>query len=413
MSDFNLKQFKKKIKKDIKIINSIEWNNIDGESSQIYRFPIVNDLFEDIANYFYNNIQFFKVIIGEKNLGKTASIQALSRDLASDGEIQKELENNLINLGDSKERFENSQIPFFIYINCKIYNSKYKIIKRIIKICQFKTKSKLSVDEIMKRYFKNLKVLIVLDEVEYIRYEFREGVSIFSYLMLNNPENLIFSMILITNKIKWLDKIRKKDKDFAQRYFIDKNNKVPWIKPSTKQIFQILKMKVNNCIEGEISDKFLHEISSIIYSKYSSNISLALKTLNLLVRRIILMEDFEILSLIKEQYIEMIKDEISSLRDRELICLILTNQNLFSSEIFKLYNFYQNKVNGCELSKPVFLNILEKLDNEDYIKYKKLGDRTKSPVSLTIDIFEIQEEIISRFDKDFLFNLYSIIKEFK
>lgn len=402
------------------------FTNLDTPPSKVYQYKEAKLLLKDIANFLYKDRQFFKVVLGEKGIGKTVSIVDIQRKLNGSDEVEKERVSYFIKSVNShaksdSEKINNSnymvnpswkEYPFLIYVNCKQHSSKKNILKEIMNVCGISISARTSIESQFRAFFKDLKVVIILDEVDHINYEKRSGPSIFTELMLTNPDNVFFSLIMITNSQNWLDEMRDFDPDFQARYFIEKDDKVPWNRPQQDEIREILQFRVDECVDGDVDSGIIDEISALTFSKYKSNLRIAIRSTYAVLKATLDDKKYNIQNLMDEQAVGLLREALAKMLDRNISVLYLASFFDTSTAIYKAYSAFCEAMEDIPATNPTYQATLDDLNFNEYIRlFKGEKVKTKSHVEMRADKDAVRDEFEKRYGEGAIEIIARIVRE--
>lgn len=398
----NFKNLIDKEKGLINIKDQLVFTNPDYVPTKIHKFKQLDIIFKNIAELLYKDRTFHTVILGGKGTGKTVSLQYL-----------KEVTNNSEEVRDLLKK---QKEDFVIYINCKLHRTTVEILKEIMNLCGYSASNRESAKSHFNKFFKNKKFVIILDEVDMMKYDPRNGSSIFNILSITNSGSVNYSLIAITNDVLWLDEMRDKDADFQAKYYISEDNKISWKKPSTEEILDILKLRILEGVEGKVNEDILQTIASLTSTKYDSNTRLAILSLY----RVLLQlekgkENYDILKIMEENAKGLIKEGLLTRRDTDLVILYLSNFLEGTTDILVALNGFAkiSKSPISTVSKPTLLRIVNELSYQNFLSLYKGRSREPDTFKLLISFELVEDDFRRRFSEEGIENLSTIIKNIK
>ncbi len=448
---------------NLKILNSEGFTSLDKLPGNIHHSKEFGLIKKDIGNFFFKNFSFNKVILGDKAIGKTVSLRELRRQGNLDSKLNnlkinrfikkinssllskhiKELKLNFTELDSTtkesviidNEKIDDDEIIYrlaikdcpkdiknkilneknykkskdwinynnIIYVNCKNHSSKKAILKEIILNGGGELVPKIAIESQFRTFFKNMKIVLIIDEVDFITKNVRHKTSIFTDIILN-ANDVDMSLIMITNKFDWLDIIRKEDLDFKDRIFIEREDKLKWDRPNCEEINKILTYRFEEFTNGNLDDKedVIQSIAGLTYSKYGSNMRVSIRTLYAILKKIITNEEYETGEVMKEQVLGLLIEGIENMLDAEFLTLYIS---MFTKNSTELYNVYKSfvELEGLLIpkTKPSVYDNLTKIYDTGYINlYNSKKVKQVKEFDSKIDKELIIDEFIKRFKED-------------
>lgn len=402
----NFEELADKTKKSIIIKNSRVFTNPDHIPQNIYKVKQVNKILKNVANFVYHGMAFHTIILGGKGVGKTVSLRHIADMTNSSEQVNEKI----------SEQYPNQKADFVLYINCKENNGLIEIMREMITIGGGTLKSKVGVRSQFKDFFKNKKLVIILDEVDYIRYlKDKKSTSIFNLLSVTNTNSVEFSLVAITNDVKWLESMREQDADFEAKYYISDDNKISWQKPTQNEIYEILKLRLDEAVEGEVADEYLQEIAALTFSKYGSNVRIGILTLG---RVLIALEKgahFDIPKIMAENAIGMIMEGLKNMRLTDLVILYLMSYYDNTSDILQMYNLFVEQTEQAlkTVTRPTLLTIFNNLQYQNYITLYKGTSRKPDHVELIVPKELIEDVFRDKFGEEVIETIAMMNKNYK
>ncbi len=228
---------------------------------------------EALLRYFRNveNINKHMLIFGKTGTGKTVVVRSIMNNFSGDV-IYKDREKIIYKVGNKK--------GVIIYLSCRQYPTRYRVVNRIAQILSESPKENQNWSnaiEKIKTYSKLLDfMIIILDEIDYVDDKDNMLVSTFSRWG-EMSDNTIVSLILISNKIHFLQGLEKRAFSSFQCL------QLPFHPYNAEELQRILENRAKVGLkEGVLDDEIIPYISAIV-SRESGDARQAIGVLKLAV----------------------------------------------------------------------------------------------------------------------------------
>jgi len=209
-----------------------------------------------IAKYLKNveNTNKHMLIFGKTGTGKTVAVRWVMNNFGDGNIIYKDKEKIIYKIGDKK--------GIVIYLSCRQYPTRYRVVNKIAQIISEsdkKTQNWSKEIERIRAYSKLLDfMIIILDEIDYVDDKDNLLISTFSRWG-EIEENTICSLVLISNKIHFLQELERRAFSSFQCL------QLPFYPYNAEELQQILEHRAKLGIkDGVLDDEVIPYISAIV-----------------------------------------------------------------------------------------------------------------------------------------------------
>jgi len=209
-----------------------------------------------IAKYLKNveNTNKHMLIFGKTGTGKTVVVRWVMNNFGDGNIIYKDKEKIIYKIGDKK--------GIVIYLSCRQYPTRYRVVNKIAQIISEsdkKTQNWSKEIERIRAYSKLLDfMIIILDEIDYVDDKDNLLISTFSRWG-EIEENTICSLVLISNKIHFLQELERRAFSSFQCL------QLPFYPYNAEELQQILEHRAKLGIkDGVLDDEVIPYISAIV-----------------------------------------------------------------------------------------------------------------------------------------------------
>jgi len=249
---------------------------------------------EVIAKYLKNaeNTNKHMLIFGKTGTGKTVVMKWVMNNF-SENIIYKDNDKIIYRIGDKK--------GIIMYLSCRQYPTRYRVVNKIAQIISENDKKSQNWSKEIERIRAYSKLLdfmvIVLDEIDYV--EDKDNLLISTFSRWGElEENTVCSLVLISNKIHFLQELEKRAFSSFQCL------QVPFYPYNAEELRCILENRAKLGIKDDVLDDEIIPYISAIVSRESGDARQAIGILKLAVE----IAGIENAESVKRRHVDMAKN---------------------------------------------------------------------------------------------------------
>lgn len=341
---------------------------------KIYTRKETELIFNNIKNFLKYSTPENVILIGQSGSGKSVTINYYKKELA---------ELNL-NVG-------------MLYVNCRIYNSSYKIFCKL----SGNKKMGLPLNIVVEQFFKSLdkNYIIVLDEVDNL--QDKEILYYLSRVKEYNSCKHVLSLFLISNNINF-----EKEIDIPTKSSLRLQKEV-FSNYKANDVYNIIKQRAMIGLKQNIiTDPTLEYIAGIVVKNNFGDTRIAIRILYLAAQYA---EEHNLKQIdvktINEVYDKAVKNiekaAVTNLEDTPfiLLCSVIKSSNNTFQKIYELYRNLSTKLKIEPVSNVTCHKVLNYLQIQGLISLYKIrsGKSFIKTVECTLTDKGIDEELTRRF----------------
>ena len=310
-----------KTSKRIKDFQVFDFNYIPN---QPFMRQEAKPLIDAILRYATTGIANHLLVFGSRGCGKTLMVKYVS---------------NLV--GESHNLK-------FTYVNCRQYNTSFKILAHILRACP----RGCSLDELWQRFSSAYpgKTVIVLDEIDLLSDKDRNKDIL--YLISRSPNN--YMAVLLSNNPRFLGNLDESIKSTLQPELIHFRNY------DAKEIYDILEARAKHGI-ARPPFKLLSQIAALTTKNTNSDVRVAIKTLYYLA----LNPESDVKEMFNRARRDIVQDVLADLNDRSLLILKATTSTSepFVKTVYEGYRQLSRQLHEEPYSYVYFYSALSYLQS--------------------------------------------------